>query len=273
MRPRNQCADRSLSDPMPWAAIQICVYLLLWAVIGGDAPAWSEPPLAIYYFPRPPYYTTEADGRAGGILVERVRAIMAQAGIEHRFVEAPSKRVLLMLGQDEAACGVGWLRTPSRETLFRFSLPIHRDAPLVALVGSAGLARLPARPTLEGLLGSDLVLGVIDGFSYGEAVDRMIARANPKRQMVTGEVQRLVRMIAAGRCDWMLLNPLEAHWQLERDPGLARALRVLALPDAPASNPRYLMCSQSVAPEVMERIDRAILRLENEPAAMAPETP
>ncbi|MCA1905327.1 MAG: transporter substrate-binding domain-containing protein [Desulfarculus sp.] len=240
---------------------------------GGGRPAWAATPLAIYYFPRPPYYTTEADGQAGGILVERVRAVLTQAGIDHRFVAVPNKRVLLLLSQGAAACGVGWLRTRQREAMFRFSLPIHRDQPLVALARAAVLPRLSARPTLAELLGSDLVLGVIDGFSYGEAVDQMISRANPARQVVTGEVLRLLQMTAAGRCDWMLINPLEARWQLGRDPDLARALRALELPDAPSSNPRHLMCSQSVAPEVMERIDQAILRMEGEPSTTIPGAP
>lgn len=232
--------------------------LLLVAVAWPPTPARAEEPLTIYYFPRPPFYLTDDDGHATGLLVELTRAILARAGISCNFIAMPSKRVLMMLRQGATGCGVGWLRTPSRETYAVFSRPIHRDTPMVALMRPEKAAQLPPQASLAGLLSSGLVLGVVDGFSYGDQVDRMIARANPARQLVTGEVSRLMRMTIADRCDWMLTNRLEARWQMDHDPALGQGLRVVDLPDAPPGNLRYLMCSPNLAGEVMERIDRAI---------------
>lgn len=251
-----------------WAAACLCVCLLLGAAAGRAEPARAEAPLTIYYFPRPPFYVTDADGRATGRLVDLTRAIMARAGIRCRFVAVPSKRALLLLRQGAAGCGVGWMRTPEREAFVVFSRPIHRDAPLVALMRPERAAQLPPGTSLAGLLSSGLVLGVIDGFSYGHQVDRMIARANPARQVVTGEVVRLMRMTIARRCDWLLADRREAQWQLGHDPDLARGLRMVDLADAPPGNLRHLMCSPDLAGEMMERIDRAIVQtLGDHPAA------
>lgn len=243
-----------------WAAACLYACLVFWAVVGRAAPALAEEPLTIYYFPRPPFYVTDPDGRATGLLVDQTRAIMARAGIQCRFVSVPSKRVLLLLRRGAAGCGVGWLRTPAREAFAVFSRPIHRDTPLVALMGPERAAQSPPGASLAGLLSSGLVLGVIDGFSYGHQVDRMIARANPARQVVTGEVASLMRMIAAHRCDWMLVDRREAQWQMDHDPDLARGLRMVDLSDAPPGNLRHLMCSPDLAGQVMERIDRAIVQ-------------
>lgn len=232
---------------------------ILAAAVGSAGWAQAQEPLTLYYFPRPPFYTTDAQGQAGGPLVDLARAIMTRADLAHRWVSMPSKRVLLQLGQGDPACGVGWIRTPERETFARFSRPILRDAPMVALARPATAQGLPTPATLAGLLTSDLVLGVIDGFSYGPEVDALIARHHPPRQPMTGEVSRLMYMTAAGRCDWMLLNRQEALWQMANDPALGRGLRALELADAPPGNLRRLMCAKSLAAATMERIDRAIL--------------
>lgn len=253
------------------AGVAVCACLVLMAAAWRPTPARAEEPLAIYYFPRPPFYVTDDDGHATGLLVELTRTILARAGISCRFIAMPSKRVLMMLRQGATGCGVGWLRTPARDAYAIFSRPIHRDAPLVALMRPEKAAQLPPQPSLAGLLSSGLVLGMIDGFSYGEQMDRMIARANPTRQLVTGEVSRLMRMTIADRCDWMLVNRLEARWQMEHDPSLNRGLRMVDLPDAPPGNLRYLMCSPNLTGKVMESIDRAIAQIMSESAAADPE--
>lgn len=235
--------------------------LLAWLAVLCAGPALAGEPLRLYYFSRPPLYMADAGGKPGGILLELAERLLKRAGLEYRLVEMPPKRALLAIEQGDFACAVGWFRLPERERFAVFSLPVHRDAPMVAVVRRAVARELPQPATLDDLLSRPLTLGVIDGFNYGQAVERKLGRHKPRVQRVTVEVGQLMQMAALGRCDWFLLNGLEARWHLHSDPRLASELSTVDLTDQPRGNLRYLMCAPALGGAAMDRINRAILEM------------
>ncbi len=228
-----------------------------WA-LWGPGPGRAATPLTVLYIHRPPYYQTEPDGSAGGALVEIARLVFQRAGIPHRFVRMPPRRVLHAIRQGEPVCSVGWFRTRERETFARFSDPIYQNLPPGALVRRPAANRWPARPTLEQAMRSGLVLGVVKGYRYGPPVERLLARLRPRTVRVAGGQENLLRMVARGRVDWMLICPEEAGYRFRTDPDLAARTVFVRFRDAPPGNHRYIMFSRSVPTEVIRAVNRAI---------------
>ncbi len=219
----------------------------------------------VLYMERPPYYETR-DGRPAGFLNDLAAEAFRRAGFTVVFESVPSKRILRLIEEDRGlVCSVGWFKNPEREAFARFSRAISRDQPLVALTRAASRPQFAGRARLAELFADkSLRLGVIAGFSYGAAVDSLMAAARPNRVEVTGNQSQLVRMLASGRLDYLLIAPVEVEGALHAA-GLAPAeLAEIALGDSPPGNARHLMCNKSFDPGLMDRLDAAIAALAGE---------
>ncbi|EPR43914.1 ABC-type transporter, periplasmic subunit family 3 [Desulfovibrio sp. X2] len=217
--------------------------------------------LRVLYMERPPFYRTEGE-RAGGLLVDITRSVLEEAGITPEFESMPSKRILEELQHPgKAVCSVGWFKTAQREAWAKFSLPIYRNRPLVALVRRSDLPLFQDRHSLASLFADKkLILGRLEGFSFGESVDALLDEGSPAVYSLAGTQRQLVRMLAAGRIDYMLVSPEEVATLLA-DAGLAPSrFSVLGLRDAPSGNLRYLMCSKAVPDAELRRINDVLAR-------------
>lgn len=242
-----------------------CSYFLLLAAFVFSAllipssvrTAYAEP-ITVYYFERPPYYFT-LGGHPTGFLLDRAIALFALAGVETRFESIPSKRIMHLLQSNEPCCSVGWFRTPERETFARFTKPIHWDKELVALFAYPNAETVYAHSGVASLLADEsLVLGVVDGFSYGEVVDRLIRTIKPSMLSVVSTQDRMVTMVAQDRFDYIFVAPEEADMLLsEAEPGLGLLL-LRVLDGVPEGNSRHIICSKSVPAEVIKALDAAI---------------
>jgi uncharacterized protein (TIGR02285 family) len=212
-------------------------------------------PLTLYYIEKPPYYHTE-QGEPTGFLLERTRAIFARAGLDVRFEPRPPKRILRELEQQRPdTCSIGWFKTAERERFAWFSRPIHRDAPMLVLTRKSLIDQVRGHARLADLLKSGLRLGLVDGFSYGE-LDGALKSARSLK--VTAPPTQTVLMLAAERIDYTLIDERELPYILA-EAGLQDAnLKTVRLPDIPAGQQRYLMCSGNLDPSLRQRIDEAI---------------
>lgn len=238
-------------------ALALVAFVCSWAV----GAAVAQPPLPVYYFERPPYYFTH-DGHPTGFLLDRAVALFALAGVPARYESMPSKRIMHKLRSGEPCCSVGWFRVPEREAFARFTLPIHRDKELVALFASPKARAMYAHRNVASLLADDsLVLGVVDGFSYGRVVDNLIRTIRPRMKSLVSTQDRMVVMVAQGRFDYFFVAPEEADVLLsEADPSLGLLL-LRILDGVPEGNTRHIMCSHAVPPGVVEALDAAIVAL------------
>lgn len=79
--------------------------------------------ITVHHMERPPSYVTE-NGRAAGLLNVLAAEVLGSADIPHRFEVLPPKRILEEIAvPGAAACSVGWIKTPERETIARLGLP------------------------------------------------------------------------------------------------------------------------------------------------------
>jgi polar amino acid transport system substrate-binding protein len=225
-------------------------------------PGAAQTVLDVGYFNRPPYYHTE-QGQARGFFSDLVRQVLEHSGVEYRFVEMPSNRLLReVMRREDPFSTIGWFRTPERDALFRFSLPLYRDKPLVLLSLKTLQPFMAAYSTLEEVLADpSLTIGVISFFSYGPEVDAALAASRAPREVVAGEQVNLVKMLAAGRISYLLAAPEEIP-VLIRTAGLEESdFFTVTLDDVPLGNRRYILYGAGVDSEWIDRIDRAILEV------------
>lgn len=214
--------------------------------------------LKVYYFHRPPYYMKLNDGNASGFLVEITRMIFNAAEIPFVFVDIPPKRILKNIAQVEYSCAVGWFKTAERETFARFSDPIYQDMPVKIILRRSSSSMFSEKPALTEILGSGLMLGVIDGFSYGSVVDEAIFRLKPSMYAISNEAEKLVKMIQSERIDYAFMTPEEANYILQKDSAMKAELLIMEMADELIGNSRYLIFSTGVEPEIVDRVNKSI---------------
>lgn len=234
--------------------------LLMVALTIAAGKAHSAP-LTLHFYERPPYMIRQADGSASGLTADRARAVFQRAGIAVQWKNTPAKRQLSLIRFNSAAdCGIGWFRNAERESFAQFSLPIYRDLPPVVI---ANQKFQPAAPTSLATVLADPRVRVLlkDGLTYGSYVAEQVRTAAAVVQRVTNEQPQLVRMIAAGRADFMFATGEEARFLVTMEEAGDDAVRVLTFADIPPGEPRYLMCSRQVSAETLTKLDAAITQL------------
>ena len=229
----------------------LCLWLLLPPI------SRAQEALVLYYNERPPYLMTAPDGRIHGLTADPAAAAFFDAGVPVLWMRVPSNRQLALLKEGGQRCAVGWFRNAERERFAKFSRPIYRDLPLVAIVrdefslrGAATLAQLIAMPGLKVL--------VKEKYSYGGYVDESLAKARPIRISTTAESVVMMAMIGAYRADLMFLAGEEADYLLHVAELRDKRLRIMRLLDVPTGERRHIMCSKDVSDDIMRRLDKEI---------------
>jgi polar amino acid transport system substrate-binding protein len=237
------------------------------ALLGACVPVLAQP-YTVAWRDKPPYHYTE-NGVDKGAMLERVQRIFALANVEAHFVKEPSKRIWANLQSTPRYCSFGWYMLEERAAIARFSLPIHVDRPHLILTSPEAGHQVADHPSLASLLADrQLRLGVVDGVSYGPAIDALIRRSNNNVIKRTVDTAVMVRMLQAGRFDFIFVDQDDWEYAQKRDPTLIGGI-ALDFPDMPPGLQRYIVCSKDVAPAVMARLNRAIEATQVRPVARA----
>jgi polar amino acid transport system substrate-binding protein len=225
-----------------------------WALLGLGSAAQAQA-LTLHYHERAPYSMTQADGTVAGLVATPSAQALAQAAVAFVWVRTPSQRQLALIQEgDGLHCGVGWFRNAERAALGKFSKPLYRERPF----GALARADSPLRGAEAMALAGDALL-VKEGYSYGPQLDRLIATLTPPPAKTSVETPQMLRMLLAGRADWMIVSPEEAQ-VLRQEAGSAGAgLRVLAFADISAGETRHLYCNRAVPDVWLARIDQALV--------------
>lgn len=231
--------------------------LAIYLLVCGPGRAEVPGPLQIHYQSRPPYSSNNA-GQAVGLLVDPLVEALQRAGLVFAWVETPSQRQLGLIQSGRGLdCGLGWFRNPEREVLGKFTRPLYRDRPFMALTRrDDGIA--PDK-TLASLLGAGRSTVLVkDGYSYGAAVDAVLGQHPGAVRRTSAESLQMVRMIEAGRAGWMIVAPEEAEVLLQQLPDVAAGLKLVPIAGMADGNTRHLYCSRAVPDAVIEQINRAL---------------
>lgn len=138
-------------------------------------------------------YTFEEAGQASGFEIEICRAVMGQMGLDAQFTPYPWKRCLSALRGGQADALVSLLKTPEREEFTLF--PDEH----ISISRTVFFTSATSRIAFNGSYGQlkDYTIGVIAGFSYGEAFDK----ADYLHKEEVRDANMLIRKVLSGRND------------------------------------------------------------------------
>lgn len=223
-------------------------------------PLHAENPIQLYYYDRAPYAVTDTQGDVSGLTATPAANAFKQAGIPFHWKKMPFKRQLVTIKHNKKiACGIGWFKNPERESFARFTDPIYQDKPAVA-ISKQGNNALEQHRDLKNLFEDKQVkLLVKDGFSYGVYVDELINKYDPKIvSVVTSSNVQMLQMILSGRADYFFISEEEAEHIILSAGYEISQFQLQHFDDMPASNRRYIACSQQVSPETIDLLNHAL---------------
>ena len=146
--------------------IMACVALFSLFFISLSAFAQADKIIVVYtdWFP----YTYQENGAASGFEIETFKAVMKNMNMEAEFENYPWQRCLFNLKEGKADALISLLKTPEREE-FTYFPENHISLSRTVLFTTAD-KNIKFTGSYEELKG--LLIGVILGFTYGDAFDK-----------------------------------------------------------------------------------------------------
>lgn len=228
--------------------------------------------LDVGYVDFPPHSYTTENGTANGTLIELTNRIFNKAGVEYNYLKVPAPRILLNLKYLENYASVGWFKNKEREKFANFSLPIYINKPIGLLVRFKDRHKFSDFSTIASLLeNTNYKIGHLKGHSAGPYMEPILKQHPENVTKISGTKIQMIRMLMAGRVDGVILAPEEMQPLIQKSGFKQDNFTHISFDDIPKGNKRYLIFSKSVAPEVIQRINKVILELvgnlEERPAA------
>ncbi|MFM6928664.1 MAG: substrate-binding periplasmic protein [Bdellovibrio sp.] len=240
----------------------IFLFFLLVTPLVLQAGMGSNNTIKLRYFPRPPFIVSNG-GKVSGTLATTALDAFAQSGIPFELLETPINRQMAVINNNEGAdCGIGWLRNSEREKFARFTDPIYYSRPWIILANNKA-ATAPHHSLDEWMKNQKLRLVLSDRFSYGSYIDGKIKSNSPNSLSTSADAQQLIRLVVSGRADYMFSTEEEASF-LINSAKANTAVRTLYFTEIPKGESRHIMCSKNVAPEIIAKLNKFLLKLDGE---------
>lgn len=220
------------------------------------AAAFADEAILILYNERPPYVVEGQGGETKGLTADPVKHAFTKSGLAHKWEAAPTKRQMESIEKSDAkTCIVGWFKNPEREKIGKFTVEIYQDKPAVA-VAKADNAKMASGKTLDATFqDAGLTLLVKEGFSYGKFIDDKIKQLAPKKEETLVENVPMLKMIQAGRADYMFMAPEEAEMLLASGEFKPGDFKLVTFTDMPEGGKRYLLCSRMLLDADIEKLN------------------
>lgn len=219
--------------------------------------------IVVHFHDRRPFYMRFENG-ARGLVATPIEQAFQYADIPFRWQETPVTRQLDIIRDNQyKSCAAGWFKTHERETFARYSLPVYRDKPFVAITRSNN-DLLGDMETLDQVFKERRLQVLIKaGYSYGQYIDVHLQRLKPRQISTTADNLSMMKMIQAYRADYYFMTEVEAQDQLLFSGLNSSEFRLVHFSDMPAGNLRYIICSKMVEEDTIDRLNEAIRYLSN----------
>lgn len=235
---------------------------LLLTPLTPQARTVSNQTIKLRYFPRPPFIVSNG-GKVSGTVATLAVGAFEQSGIPFELLETPINRQILVINNNEGTdCAIGWLRNAEREKFARFSQPIYYSRPWIIIANNKA-ATAPHRTLNEWMKNQKLRLVISDRFSYGSYIDGKIQANSPNSFSTTADAQQLIRLVASGRADYMFSTEEEASFLINSAKANS-AVRTIYFTEIPKGEPRHIMCSKNVPPETIAKLNKFLLKVDDE---------
>lgn len=230
------------------------------AVSGTDVRAAEDCALRVGWQVWAPYQMKGAGQMKGaaepeGLDIAMVREVAGRAGCDLTFERMPWSRLLGNIERGEMDVALASSRNETRAAYARFTDPYRQER--VGVMVRAGDTAIQEMDSLEEMIEAGRRFGVWRDYHYGDKVERL--RADPDYAQgfhVTYEGETLMRMLAAGRIDASLGDPVADAYTAETL-GVADAVTVhdLTVLETPV---HFMLSRDSVPVAVVARLNAAI---------------
>lgn len=214
-------------------------------------------PITLFYEERAPYLVPAGD-TVEGLVATPAALAFKTAGVPFVWEASSFSRQWHMLRDNQGAhCVVGWFKNNERLAFAKFTKPIYRDGPIVALA-RRDFAFGPGR-TLDQVLSTPGLRVLIRGmYSYGPYIERALKRNKPEAVASPLRNGQLTERLIADRADLMFTSEEEGEFLLRNLGSKARELQVLRFSDLLPGSERHIACNRNVPDETIERLNKAI---------------
>lgn len=228
--------------------------------------ALAGPPLTLGYVTRPGLAEL-VDGKPAGTYLPLAVAAAEKAGFDVTLQSVAQPRLMAQVSSGQPNyCAVGIFVTPERQAFSKFSLPFYRTPRFVVVTTRAKEPALREHRTFGALLADPaLKNGVLEGYSYGNTLDPLIARMRGNVDRFVGTFDQGFGKILAGRFDYMISFRDEVESWLARSGTSRDAISMLDFPDLLDGVPRHFMCSRAVDDATLDRLNAGITALRLRP--------
>lgn len=219
--------------------------------------ALADPAIRLYFEERPPYLVRSGDGVEGLTASAAAQAFKA-ANVPFVWEMGSMGRQMHLLRENLGRkCAVGWYKTSERTAFAKFTKPIYRDGPIVALARH-DFVLAPGRTMADALATPGVRLLVRTRYSYGPYVDSAIKRIQPELVASTLPNVQLIDLLIGNRADFMFTSEEESLLLLNRAGDRADKLRVVRFSDALPGMERHIACTRGVPDDVINRLNQVI---------------
>lgn len=214
--------------------------------------------IELYYHNKRPYFIKD-NTEVKGLMAEPVNLIFTQADISFKWIEIPARRQLELLSKnDYPGCAAGLLKTTERESFGKFTKPIYRDKPFVALSRIENTLIFKEDSLERVFKEGRLRLLIKSGYSYGNVIDSTIRQFKPWIITTTADNIGMLKMIETHRADYFFLTEEEAY-DLLLFSGVNRSkFKTIFFNNTPQGDYRYLLCSKKVEDHYISDLNLAI---------------
>jgi len=229
-----------------------------------SAPA-AHAEMLLFQFENYPPFTWQENGELKGKLATKVQEILKVAGIESRWQNSTFKRMLRDLRIDAGPfCVAGYGYTEERAAYAQYSLPIMAFSASTFAVRAEELHLFERHEHIFNVLADKKLRGAfIEGASYGTEFDKRLAASSAQHLFVSGEDEDLIVLLANRRVNYAMVTSDQIDYYRTRIPG-AESIMPLHLEGRDESKLVYMLCSKSVDPSLIERINTVIKKLPEE---------
>lgn len=239
---------------------KILCWIFCGLVLGFTVKAQES--IALHYNERVPYLMGQTSGVVQGLTADPANMAFEKAAILFQWIETPPKRQMWMLQQNIGRdCLVGWFKNKEREKFAKYTFPIYQDKPTIALARADNKQLKSGMKLSEIFSNPRFAVIVKDGYSYGAYIDKLLSQYKPHLVTTGGDNVSMLKMIYKKHGDYFFIAEEEAN-HLITSTGLSKSeFKYVRFSDMPKGEKRYILCSQKVEDEVIERLNAAILTI------------
>jgi polar amino acid transport system substrate-binding protein len=208
------------------------------------------------------YSYVDAEGRAGGIDIDVIRAFARELNCDVTFVEMPWTRVLLALETGQLDITSSASKTLERQAFAHFSIP-YRQAEVAIYVRRGESARFELE-RLQDIPKAGLRLGIVTGYYYGEDFDALIEDESFAAQIdPAADYDINIRKLLHDRTDGFIVDDVGV---------MISAVRRLGVEDRverhplllPGDDLHFMFSRKSVDALRVEGVNHVITRMQND---------